>query len=491
MSDFTLLPDFRTGDLVSANKLNTIATNIDILTGLEAARHFVCDSGADQWDYATFRRAWGLPIYYGKQVSYWIAHNGDQLKFWYDVPTNSTARADLWYDYGGANQQGPFRVEPGAERTITINAAPFYRYQPVRVYIKQNPWGLDPTQDPALWVRYLYQTSSTLPSMTIPTFFNGNTSNAADFNALLRDCEAGLTLFNQPIASSYYMSDIDRWTASALPVIPGDPTDSDVGGLTAYIRHRQDTFFADMEIQGPLENSSLYDSAEWIYNGVTIWKIILSSGGTGTGPSNPGVRYNRWSGQIKINLAGAGLSLTRGNWYKVEFRYRRNGQGNDRGQHAALWSYGELASSAFSFSAGMPRWAHGTTVDSDDLNKLSDGLNNINGMNVRWYNPAVRGAASYTYAINPEIERITQFWSHRVHRWLAYENFVQQDGTTRTNAQVQWSENGRTLQSYSLPEVTTPSFIDLETTPIKPGMYMRISGVKFAIQTPEPIEHYA
>ena len=255
----------------------------------------------------------------------------------------------MWYDYGGANQQGPFRVEPDGDRTITINAAPFYQYQPVRIYVKQDPWGANPTEDPALWVRYLYQTNSTLPTMTIASFTEGAASAAVDFNTTLRDCETGLALFNQPVPSSYYMPDIDHWTASADPVVPGDTTDSDVGGLTAYIQHQHDAFFADMEIQGPVENSSLYDSAEWIYNGVTIWKIYLASQGTGTGPGNPGARYKKWSGEIKVKLATAGLTLTPGAWYKIEFRYRRNGQGNDRGAHAALWNYGELANDQFSF----------------------------------------------------------------------------------------------------------------------------------------------
>ena len=491
MSDFTPLPDFRTGDLVSANKINTITDNIDYITGLEQARILAFDSGADQWDYATFRRAWGLPIYYGKQAYFWLAHNGDRLHLYYT--TTGTAQADLWYDYGGANQQGPFRVAPGGDRTITINAAPFYRYQPVLIYIKQDPWGSDPTQNPALWVRYLYQTNSTLPSLSIASFVDGNTSAASDFNTVLRDCEAGLELFNQPVASSYYMADIDHWTASADPVVPGGTGDSDVGGLTAYIQHRHDTFFADMEIQGPGENSSLYDSAEWIYNGVTIWKIYLSVNGTGTGPSNPGSQYKSWSGEINVNLETAGLTLTPGNWYKIEFRYRRNGQGNDRGAHAALWNYGELANEQFSFVPDVTRWAHGDTVygsiDKPNLTTLSIALDDLNS-SARWYNPATRGAASYTYAVYPDIERVTQFWSFRIHRWLAYENFVLRDGK-RANAQIQWSTGGRTLQSYTLPEATTPSFIDLETTPVKPGMYRRISGVKFAIQTPEPIEHYA
>ena len=93
MSDFTPLPDFRTGDLVSANKINVMADNISYIAGLEQARILAFDSGADQWDYETFRRSFGLPVYYGKQAYFWIAHNGDRLHFFYT--TGGTGRADL------------------------------------------------------------------------------------------------------------------------------------------------------------------------------------------------------------------------------------------------------------------------------------------------------------------------------------------------------------------------------------------------------------
>jgi hypothetical protein len=40
------------------------------------------------------------------------------------------------------------------------------------------------------------------------------------------------------------------------------------------------------------------------------------------------------------------------------------------------------------------------------------------------------------------------------------------------------------LQSVTLPDAENAAFYDLESTPIQVGMYMKVSGVQFAIQTP-------
>ena len=116
---------------------------------------------------------------------------------------------------------------------------------------------------------------------------------------------------------------------------------------------------------------------------------------------------------------------------------------------------------------------------------------------MRWGNFPCRTAGSYFLAnsqvcVEGTVENVDDFWSFRLHRWLAYKPHKLRDGKY-ANAQVHWwTGDKRNTQSYTLPGVEdTPSFFDLDSTPIVPGMYMRISGVEFAIQTPTPGLNYA
>jgi hypothetical protein len=79
---------------------------------------------------------------------------------------------------------------------------------------------------------------------------------------------------------------------------------------------------------------------------------------------------------------------------------------------------------------------------------------------------------------------------YRVHRWLAYNTFRKAGGDWDT-ATLQWFTSGRNIQTASLPLMEEPGFYDLESTPIKPGMWFRVIGAGFAIQTPMPGANYA
>lgn len=475
---YTSLPAFQDNDIVSASRLNQVADNLDICAGMECVHLAPYDSGADSLtNGGCWTRDNGYPGFAGKRLDLWIAHNGDQIKVYHGgvgTPTN----AQLWYDYEGANQQGPYVVAPSAERTITINAAPFYQFQPVRLRIQQN----DINSAPSLYLRYLYQTDSNRPtSISVPAFANGTTSNAADFNAILSGTEQAYNSFNQPVPAFGHMPYVPRW----IPSVDGGAK----GGLVAWVQHRHSNLYFDAVLQGPTSTGP-DDYAYLRYNDQTIWQITLSNNGTGTGPKNPGNgKYRSWDGQISIDLAGQGLTLTSGTWYKVEFYYHRLPDA-DRGQNAAVWAIGERQDN-YMLSAPL-RWQHGSIVNGDTDNpKLRDFTTTLSTLSskLRWYNAACRGASSRMVPDWSDNEVVDQFGTYRVHRWLAYENFALVPGE-RANAQIQWrTGTGRTLQSYSLPTAETPSFFDLDSTPVKSGMYMRISGVKFAIQVPQPGEY--
>lgn len=483
---FVTLPDFQNGDLLSASRLNQVLDNIDVLIGLDEQRQPVYDSGADVYGWNGNLLPWcrdrGYPAQAGKQVSLWLAHNGDTLKVYHGGVGTPTA-ANLWYDYGGTNQQGPIVVQPSAERTIAIpNAGLFYQYQPVRVFIQQ----ADPNAAAALYMRYLYAVDSNAPSISgLPTFPNGDTSSAGDLNAILRACEDGLANLNQPVPCQLFMANIPAWTPS------GDGGDK--GGITGWFRYTHNTLSADMTIQGPQGSSPNYtDTATWYVNDVQVWQIELRSDGTPNGPT----RYNKWDKRIYINLTDAGLSLTPGAWYKVEFVYHRSiagPTGQDRGQRVTVWDHHFLPTTRFGTIDELVRWQHGDPALGDDgdnplLFDMYSRLTTLND-NLRWYNQPCRAASSFQ-SISMSEEAIDPMQAYRVHRWLAYENFVKSD-ESRAPAAIHWASGNRTLQSYTLPTVEVPSFFDLESTPIKPGMYFKLTGAKFGIQTPQPGVNYA
>lgn len=490
MSDYTVLPAFQTGDLLSASRLNQMLDNIDVLIGLDEQRQLVYDSGADVRGWNGNLLPWcrdrGYPVQAGVQVDLWIAHNGDTLKVYLGDATITSTAANLWYDYEGDNEQGPIVVQPNAERTITIpNANLFYQYQPVRVFIQQAGYDPDinPNATPALYVRYLYATDSNAPTIgSTPAFTDGDPSSATDLNDVLTACDNALANLNQPLPCVFHLASAPAWTEATSG-------GGDVTGLTGWFRYTHNTLKADMVLQGPLGSSpNYYDRATWYVDGTAVWTIDLRDDGTTSGPV-----FKRWDKRISVNLDEAGLSLTPGDWYKVEFVYQRTlagPPGLDRGQTVAVWDYHFLHSEQFATFDPLTRWEHGDTVAGDDGDPmLADMSNQLEDFrdSLRWYNQACRAATSFRAA---ETEVVDQMAGYRVHRWLAYENFVLEDGE-RSTATLQWNAGGRNLQSYSLPEVEVPSFVDLESTPIKPGMYFRLSGVKFGIQTPTPGTDYA
>jgi hypothetical protein len=139
----------------------------------------------------------------------------------------------------------------------------------------------------------------------------------------------------------------------------------------------------------------------------------------------------------------------------------------------------------------MPRWEHGDTVNgnseaSPDLYEMSEALNAISTL--RWTNPACRAGAQWIPNRSGECDSsskvVDEFASIRVHRWLAYEPIELADGKRATVTLQHKTGGSYTFTGTTLPSVTQPSYYDLDNTPIKPGMYFRLVGSKFLIQTP-------
>lgn len=440
---FAQLDEFQNGDLLPTGLVNATLAQIDSAQGLDNALIMPCESGALQSTCGVWHRPLNGWVQ-GRQVEYWLAHNGDRLVVYNggDDLTNITFNAD-------SDHEQTFGAQPGVESVFALDTSGLYRYQPVKIRFF-NAYD-------RLFIRYAYQTDSNAPSLgALPSFSQGDVSSAADLNTILRAGRNAITNMNQPVAGQVYWS-------------------KRVGSFNHYygwIKHRHGRFVADMTITtSGIANPP--DAAFWSYNGVTVWSREFPADGV-----------NAFDGQINVPVPAG---LVEGQWYEVHFGYNRTGENE---QHVKLWWFGEAPDSN---TAGTgPRWQHGDWVHgnagSPQLHSLSVALEELRP-HVRWVNPACRQAASFIPAQCGGDEEVDSFWSFRRHRWLAYEPFVMADGK-RATATVQWMTGPRTLQSVTLPAIDRPGFYDLDSTPVREGMYMQISGVKFALQTPDAGGNY-
>lgn len=470
MSDgWGTVPEWRTGDLVSAAKLNDMMDAIDAATGLQEQRVYPFDAGANIEDCVVYGRP-TRGFDQGSQVEYWLAHNGDQLV----VKLSGTDPAYLYWRWDGVTLNNADAVVPaGSEVVYNIGnlnngqgLAGLYPYQPVRLMLRS-------TYHPnaSIFVDYVYQKNSNAPTSlgTLPAFTNGTTSAAADLNAIRTATTTALATLQQPIACQY--SNDDRVGTRNF--------------WRGWIRHTHSQFIADITVV-----SGQYDTGDLFY--------IRYNGNTAFGwmPGTPGTNgsLTSYDGPIPpVNLNDYGLNV--GDWYLVEVGFNRT---SEHEQHVTVWSMAEVPNNYLGTINSMTRWTHGDVLNGSAggpprLAQMTDALDDIGDV-LRWVNQPCRTAGSIILDEGDQncvgAQIIDSMSSYRVHRWLAYNTFLQADGNY-ANPQIHWFSQGRTMQSYSLPRVEAPAFFDLESTPIKPGMWFRLSGVGFGIQTPEPGINYA
>lgn len=436
------------GDLVSAAKLNAVWDDIDALTGLGQQRVFPVDAGANLRRCDIYERP-ASGVFSGRQVDFWFSHNGDTLK----IQVEGGA-AYVYWRWDGASYDDPTAlIQPGALRTIPLgpsHLAGLYQYQPVRVCVRSVNW---PTDD--LFVTRLWQTDSNAPAIgALPTFANNTTSSAADMNTIETAIANARANLLQPVAMNYC----------------NDDRIGSRNNYVGYIRHTHDTVYVDVTTRGLLDG----DSFVVTYNGVPL---ALSPAAL-----NPNTLLS----------AKPPSGLTWGEWYRVEaFVHRPSGE---QEQHMQIWSIYEAPFAPVSY--GNTRWQHGGTLHGNSggppqLDSLSTALGLLP---LRWINQPCRTVTStvtgYGYDPCGGSELVDGLSGYRVHRWLTYQSFRQKDGNWATPT-LQWQTGGRNLQTYSLPHVDVPSFFDLDSSPIKPGMWFGLIGAAFGVQTPIPGIVYA
>ena len=471
MSDgWNIAPTWRTSDLVSASKLNDMMDAIDAATGLYERRIYPFDAGADVLDCDVYGRP-AAGYNQGSQVEYWLAHNGNRLV----ISLGGTDPAYLYWRWDGVTLNNAIAVLP-ANTVTTVNLSAsqlsgLYQYQPVRVMLRS-------TYHPnnSIFVKYLYQTSSNAPTGlgSLPAFTNGAASAAADLNAIRSATVTALATVQQPIACQY--SNRDRVGTRNF--------------WNGYIRHTHTRLIVDLTVT--VEN---FDAGDYLYINYGPYNVF---------------NWSPAAGRFSFDgIADGGINLpaglTVGDWYNIQVGFNRS---NEHEQHVTVWSMAEVQGNTLGNFNSMTRWTHGDTLNgsaggpprlaqmSDALGDISTAMNAAGATPGLWVNQPCRTAGSIKLDINPldcaGDQIIDGMSAYRVHRWLAYNTFRKADGDYAT-ATLQWFTSGRNLQSYSLPLIdaeTGYGFFDMESTPVKPGMWFRLVNAGFGIQTPTPGTNY-
>jgi hypothetical protein len=457
MSDWDSIPDWRTGDLVSAAKLNETMDAIDMAIGYHEQRIPVFDSGGTiggcPGTFARPSQGW----FSGNRAEFWVAFNGDTLVIRHSSPNNRSVW--LYWDWNGIEPGTPGSVSASAEiaagsdyEFVIPSPSSYSQFQPVRFLLLS-------TANPAneLFIDYIYMTDSNAPAGlgTMPAFTNGATSATADLRTVRTATITALDTLMQPVPCNYSNDDL----VAARNYYVG------------YIRHTHSQFYVDLTLD--INDNDFFN--------VTIDNQDV----TGT--------RGRFDGTLTGDMP-AGLTI--GNWYRVLMFVNVAVPGyTDTGQRIKIWSMGQRPGSPLSSVNSMTRWAHGDVLNGSAggpprLVQMSDALDAL-GANLLYVNQPCRVPGVQIGDNCAGADTVDGMAGYRVHRWLAYKTKVKADYNSRHTGVLQWFAAGRNLQSYSLPTVEAPAFFDLESTPIKPGMWFRAVGVEFAIQTAVPGTNYA
>lgn len=438
---YTELPEFVTGDLLSATRLNQMLSNLDAVYGLDQRM-----SIGQTYGWNSSRSGTNGSFWLG-----WVAYHGDQLKIY--VQEACTVEFDITQKH----QLHAVNFTSAGLKTINLPAG-YTEYDCYCIRIQNQ---LPP--------RYAYMTDSTAAAIgAMPAFTNGATSSAADLNAVLNATDALAEQFNQPIPST------SVWASG--PTTPAWLNDQDLYSIVFWMQHRHNRFefYATATSsggQGDLDSLAWHVDTTGAGNWQQLWAYDIPR--PGSFPPEGQSVYN-------ISIAGAGLTV--GNWYRFRFSHSNNGSHGDG--TSKLYYYGEQRTDTAGLWTPQERWdagdvAHGSAGGPPQLDTMSDNLTWLNDNRRHTTNPVQRKSTQERDA-TPET-RTERVFSKRVHRWLAYENDI--EGTTPTLFYT--TDRLNVFANVTMPVSYTTAYLDLDTTPVKRGMVFYVDNCNYAIQVPD------
>ena len=452
---YTTLPPFQDQALLSATRVNQMLSNLDAVYGLDqrmvTGQLFGCTSDIN--------RSW----------KGWVAYNGDQLKIALPTPTNDAGTTVVFDDSSKVHRFSTHYPHgtAGGLKTIPIPQDKGYEnYGVYRVYVDNDP----PT--------YAYMTNSAAASIgAMPTFANGEVSTAADFNAIITATEQLGEQFNQPIISG------TRW------MTPNWLNDNPEWTIRTYAPYRHTWFeFYLTATSSTGDNAHAdFDVLKWeVYDNTSTWRTFWSKTLERHGATN---EYSPDAPE-RVKLTDY-ASLTVGNWYAFRFSHVMD-QDSHRDGVTRLYWYGQQRNETAALWTPQKRWALGDVVNGDGVTnpRLDIMSANLAYLNSRrnTINPVMRQATN-----NREDDDSGHYnnpvFARRVHRWLAYENSSYDDPATNENegeATLYYSVGKPNIfASVNLTKTYTTAYLDLDTTPVKPGMIFYVYNCNYAIQVPD------
>lgn len=395
----------------------------------------------------------------------WVAYKGDELHItipgvWADEgttvsfdETNKVHRFTVHYPHG----------TPGGLKIIPIPQDVGYQeYAVYQIYVDNRPC---PT--------YAFMSNSAAePIELLPSFSNGSLSGAGDFNLVINDTKKLAEQFNQPIISG------TRWMTKNW----FNDTPEGIFYTYAQYRHTSFEFYLTAQASGG-SSSRQKDYLEWaIYvdnTWVPFWSLYLELNGSNS-PTEP----------IRIRLIDL-FSLTLNRWYPFRFTHRLGENSRGDGIARVFW-YGQQRNSTAALWTQQNRWELGDVVDGNGtgnprLDIMNDNLTYLNSRR-NSVNQVMRQATN-----NRDDDDLGHYnnpvFARRVHRWLAYENASLDDPDTTANegeATLFYSVGKPDIfASVNITKTFVTAYLDLDTTPIKPGMMFYAYNCKYAIQVPD------
>lgn len=457
------MSEFATGQVLSAAHWNALIDNTDFLYGMDYRMEVPQRVGNDTLLDATNASA-NSDTWTG-----WVAFHGTAIKMKFTSTTtfNTDDVVYLYLDYTDDYTYGyQWKLDNvTTEQTRYVPPRLFDDWKPYKIFI-HNTGGTEISVD------YCYMTDPSATGVSgLPGFTNNDVSTAANFNAVRTNINTLYTSAWQP-------------TSSGQRKVTG-PDDT----IVSNVQHRHRYFKFGYRATGPLGGweEEHYETLVWYMtisgNDYELFQKEIGIQETATRPHI--IDYTEPDAiDIDAIVAAQGATLNVGDWYKVWFDHQSTNAVSWPNGHAEVYWFGEYPDTLSGWTE-LERWehgdyAHGSAGAQPRLDAVPDNLTLLSNRR-RYVNPA----CTRTYV---EDDSVNYLFSQRVHRYLAYRSFYDTSESKWLTPQVSWHISGTTFsEAVSMPATTeTPAYLDLETTPIAPGMMFYVKDAEFAIQIPEP-----
>lgn len=472
------------GYSVSATQLNTLQSDLDYLLGVDQAPEVGCDSGR----YPVHVPVGNIGRVDNPLVVWrgWTVNVFDRFVLKVSGVDNGTGNGKVSVHYGvdGSLTEIGGGLSPGTHTVYTDLAANEWQWNyPYCLEIRKDLWEQNITVD------YVYGTGEVAAAAGIPTFENETAYAPNDLNN-------GLANNMRTLRKNLLVPAIGVRTYR-----PSDGYYQGPSSTTAYVirqqwwlQHRHSRIRVAGHMRPPDDGAFSVELKG--YNGEDFGTL---EGWT----LNAGDDELSINGTYDISDAVTAMGLNVGDWYRVDLIVQLEGSdgepsGDENHGFYLRWWWEEPSGVPDGWSE-MTRWSHGDYLDGDgggtpELITMADNVTYLDGT-ARIVVPVQREPMYGESLAGPQIVRWPWIWRimhRRRWRWLVYRGGWTDDSDEDNPKDVTprlWyntSGNADWWGSIDLPTPADDNWLDLDTTPVRPGMMFYVDGAKYAIQHAEP-----